>query len=471
MKKTLLAVFFGLFLSPTNAQYLISDTLLQSFTAQDLTAQGLPNIEYGVDVYKLTYNTITTDSNATIASGAVVIPTGEECLWPILSYQHGTILHRDEAPSALGGEIIIGQIASGSFGFITSMPDYLGFGSSPQTHPYVHSNSEASASVDMLRAAKEFCSSIGVFDNNQLFLAGYSQGGHATMALHKAIEENHSMDFQVTASAPAAGPYDVSGEQANLFLQATPYPAPFYLPYIILSYMDIYPPLQQYQLNEIFVSPYDTLLPPLFDGYHYGWEIDAIMPSIPIEILDTTFYNDFLSDSSHPFWQALEANNNYDWQPEAPVRMYYCGGDQSVAPTNSTVAEAQMLSNGATDVQAIEVDPNLDHNECAYGALFAAVEWAYNMVDSCTTVSVIKIQETPLKVYPNPAVSKVFIEQEAPQPINVTIFNTLGEEVLTKKTNKKKTEINLFSLKRGTYFISTQNNGQARVYEKIILLK
>lgn len=471
MKKTLLVVFLGFFLSQTSAQYLISETLLQSFSPQDLTAQGLPNITYGVDVYKLTYNTITTDSNATIASGAVVVPTGEDCLWPILSYQHGTILHRDEAPSALGGEIIIGQIASASYGFITSMPDYLGFGSSPQTHPYVHSNSEASASIDMLRAVKEFCNQKGILYNDQLFLAGYSQGGHATMALHKAIEEKHAQEFEVTASAPSAGPYDVSGEQANLFLQGTPYPAPFYLPYIILSYMEIYPSLQQYQLDEVFISPYDTLLPPLFDGYHYGWEIDAIMPSIPIEILDTAFYNDFLSDPNHPFWQALEANNNYDWKPEAPVRMYYCGGDQSVAPTNSIVAEAQMLSNGAVDVQAIEVDPNLDHGECAYGALFAAVEWAYNMVDSCTTVGVIKTQETPLKVYPNPAVNKVFIEQEIPQPINVTIFNTLGKEVLAKKIEDKKTEINLSSLKRGTYFISIQNKTQVRFYEKIILLK
>ena len=91
----------------------------------------------------------------------------------------------------------------------------------------------------MLRAVKEFCDNRGIIYNNQLFLSGYSQGGHATMALHKALQEHHSSEFQVTASAPGAGPYDISGEQANLFIQGTPYPAPFYLPYVILSYRDI----------------------------------------------------------------------------------------------------------------------------------------------------------------------------------------------------------------------------------------
>ena len=38
------------------------------------------------------------------------------------------------------------------------MPDYLGMGESPGLHPYVHGESEATATLDMIRAAREFIS-------------------------------------------------------------------------------------------------------------------------------------------------------------------------------------------------------------------------------------------------------------------------------------------------------------------------
>ena len=60
------------------------------------------------------------------------------------------------------------------------MPDYIGMGESPGLHPYVHGESEATATIDMIRAAREFITdSLNLIDNHQVFLSGYSQGGHA----------------------------------------------------------------------------------------------------------------------------------------------------------------------------------------------------------------------------------------------------------------------------------------------------
>jgi hypothetical protein len=39
---------------------------------------------------------------------------------------------------------------------LSAMPDYIGMGGSPGLHPYVHAASEATASIDMIRAAREF---------------------------------------------------------------------------------------------------------------------------------------------------------------------------------------------------------------------------------------------------------------------------------------------------------------------------
>ena len=58
----------------------------------------------------------------------------------------------------------------------------MGLGSSPGFHPYLHARSEATASVDMLRAGRNYCASNNIGLNGQVFLAGYSQGGHTEMA-------------------------------------------------------------------------------------------------------------------------------------------------------------------------------------------------------------------------------------------------------------------------------------------------
>ena len=85
-------------------------------------------------------------------------------------------------------------------------------GDNPGIHPYVHWESEATASIDLIRASREFLmDSLEIWDNNQLFLTGYSQGGHSTMAIHKYIKVNNlQSEFNVVASAPMSGPYALS---------------------------------------------------------------------------------------------------------------------------------------------------------------------------------------------------------------------------------------------------------------------
>ena len=108
---------------------------------------------------------------------------------PLLSYQHGTIFTDDKAPSNDSDSIEGIGVLAGS-GYIVSSPDYLGYAESTSIlHPYVHADSLASASIDMLRASKAFLASQNVEINNQLFLAGYSEGGYATIALQRELQK------------------------------------------------------------------------------------------------------------------------------------------------------------------------------------------------------------------------------------------------------------------------------------------
>ncbi|MFO0359299.1 MAG: lipase family protein, partial [Flavobacteriales bacterium] len=199
---------------------------------------GLLEVQSEVDFYKIKYMTPHPDGSMVEVSGALCVPSDLDCPLPMGSYQHGTISARDEAPSNPNGEALIGVLYA-AVGYIIVMPDYIGLGDSPLLHPYVHADSQASTSLDMIRAARDLQSTLGYTWDEQLFLFGYSQGGHATAALQRLIETEFGDEFTITGSAPMSGPYDISGVQAGVLTSDQVYPTPGYLPYVVLSYQEV----------------------------------------------------------------------------------------------------------------------------------------------------------------------------------------------------------------------------------------
>jgi len=132
---------------------------------------------YDVNLIKIDYNTIDPGGNPTVASGLLILPANATNALPLLSYQHGTILKKTNAPSQLQGGYEVGLIF-GSEGYAVACPDYLGMGDGSKLHPYLHAKSEATAVIDMLSAVRSVCKSKNVVLNDQLFMMGYSQGGH-----------------------------------------------------------------------------------------------------------------------------------------------------------------------------------------------------------------------------------------------------------------------------------------------------
>ena len=128
-----------------------------------------------------------------------------------------------------GGELFLGIVFAPG-GYVVCMPDYLGLGLGEGLHPYCHAKSEATATVDMLRATRQVCDEQDIHLNDQTFLFGYSQGGHATMAAARELELYHTDEFTLTASAPMSGPYDISGAQTELVVSDEPYSAPITCP-------------------------------------------------------------------------------------------------------------------------------------------------------------------------------------------------------------------------------------------------
>ncbi|MCB0793862.1 MAG: alpha/beta fold hydrolase [Flavobacteriales bacterium] len=394
------------------AQTLISDSLIATYSQQELFNLGLTDATSGLTVHCLRYATLDATGSPTVASGAIVVPAADSCYRALACYLHGTIVERDGVPSRLGDEIIVGYYLAAA-GFVGVLPDLLGLGDSPGLHPYVHAASEASCTVDMLRAAREFCDQQGVWLNGQVFLAGYSQGGHACAAAQRLIEEQHSDEFELVASAPCSGPYDISGVQAQVMLDTVPYPAPYYLPYVVLAYGEVYPGLFN-NVSEVFRAPYDMLLPPLFDGTHGAGDINAVLPDVPSEIMQDSVLQAFAADPMHPFRLALADNDLYDWAPETPTRLYYCDGDDHVFHENSLVALQSFQTNGSTAVTGVNIG-QLDHGGCAFPALLSVKNWFSSLQGDCTWNSVPEHARQPWSLRSNLVIDRT----EVVGPANV----------------------------------------------------
>lgn len=337
----------------------------------------LLNPIYDIDVYKIHYHTRDHHGKPTYASGVIVVPqvpVGTEL--PLMSYQHGTILAKSNVASqSFGGELILGLYCA-SDGYMMAMPDMLGLGDGPGFHPYMHARSEATAVIDMLRATRNFAETQNVLLDGKLFLLGYSQGGHSTMAAAREIQLFYSNEFTITACAPMAGPYDASGVQAEVITQDQAYPTPGYLPYVLYSYNMVY---EMYpDTRDVILDTWDAVIHPRMDGLTSMGALNNLCPNIPNRILEPQILDDFRNQPDHIMRQALRDNDLYDWTPQFPLTMYYCEGDDQVTYENSIVAYDAFRARGAKLVFLYNVDNNLNHSDCALPALINGKGWFDN---------------------------------------------------------------------------------------------
>lgn len=368
---------------PSNRGALLSvtpDATYSKFLLQLLVSQMAPDVEvtfrYGVETYKVSYETITPNGDKTLATGLICLPSN--CSEPlgVMSVQHGTIVLKSDAPSYSGSssEALMCVVGAG-MGYVSVISDYLGLGGSPGFHPYCHAVSEATAAIDLLRTARVLCAEKEVVPLDRLFLIGYSQGGHATMALQREIETHYAKEFNIVASAPLAGPYDLSGTMTEDFLSPEPMSGLGYFVYIVAAYQHVYKLVDSDSVDEFLLPPYNETLPPLLDGMHSTDEIDAILPERVDQLMPPEYLAAIRNDPNHPLRVALRENDTCrGWAPKAPMRLWHCSGDHDVPYQNSLVAVEEFRKMGV-EVPLTDPVPGGDHGDGALPSLIQAFQW------------------------------------------------------------------------------------------------
>src|SRR5262249_17794685 len=315
----------------------------------------------------------------TIATGMVSVPRKPGPLSTV-AYLHGTSVSFYDAvsnPHIFGafnerGESFDGAPSNSIFagaGFIYIAPDYLGLGDSTvPRHRYCHAATEASSAVDLLAASRSMLMHLHVQQNDTLFTFGFSQGGHAALALHRALQNAH---VDVTGTATVGGVFDVEQWFLASLANETTVTLPLYVSYILLAYDDIYNVYGQ--TSEVFRQPYASTVSGLFDMQHFFDDVLAGLPPNARALLTSPYYASVTANSQHQLRLRLRQNAVDQWRPQAPVRVYHSPDDEEVAYEDALVSVDRLRSRGA-DVTVWPL-PGFDHVNSWIQAMPHAATW------------------------------------------------------------------------------------------------
>jgi pimeloyl-ACP methyl ester carboxylesterase len=328
-------------------------------------------IDYGFDTYKVTYCSIDARlpgqkrAEPTIATGNLSIPRKHGKL-PTVLYLHGTAVSFYDAPSnpnifgdlAPNGESFEGPVSSAVFagaGFVYVAPDYPGFGDSAvPRHRYFHADTEASSTVDLLVAARTVLRRLKVATKDDVFTFGFSQGGHAALAVQRELEKAAS---PVAAAAAVGGVFDVERFFLSSLADETTVTLPLYVSFILLSYDDIYDVYMR--PSHVFRAQYAATVPGLFDMQHYWDDVLAGLPPTSRALLRAGYFDHVRNNPDDPLRVRLRQNAVDRWRPRAPIFVFHSRVDEEVFFADAMVSIDRLRNRGA-DVTVTTFD-QFDH--------------------------------------------------------------------------------------------------------------
>jgi pimeloyl-ACP methyl ester carboxylesterase len=352
-------------------------TLVTTLTAAQITGaatqSGLIAISGAascdVKVVAINYSTVGVVGESTNASGVMLVPTGA-CTpnGAMVAYAKGTDFQKPRTlANPTDGETFLLAAMYAAQGFNVVATDYLGFArSSYKYHPYLHADSEASSVIDSIRAARNAAAAVGstVTSGGNVLLAGYSQGGHASMAAQRAIERDNASEIKVAAGAHMAGPYNLSGAFKSGVATAG---YQFFGTYVVTAWQKIYgniydnvntafKPLYATGIETLLPSPTLTTTTLVTEGKLPGGP--TVSPAQARDALfQSAFFNDTLTNDNNAVYLAGKKNDLLGWNPKSATMLCGGAGDPTV-PTgmHRDIAKADFASRGLVNVVSVDVD-------------------------------------------------------------------------------------------------------------------
>jgi pimeloyl-ACP methyl ester carboxylesterase len=474
-------IVFLIFGTTGFSQELILFEKIRTFKKNELSSVFFIEALYDVDVYRVHYTTKDVYMEKDTASGILCIPVKENTIFPMLIYDHGTVSSRQDVPSFGSFEQNVSAVFA-SFGYHTVAPDYIGLGISKGLHPYVHPESEARSGIDLVLAVQGINDLPALQFNEQLFITGYSQGGHAAMATARMLAETG--ELEVTAAGPMSGPYSVSKEMKSFTFGDQEYNFCAYVGSVLLTVKYAYPELFTGLEIENFLKPEYAAFVRQFEREEI--DLDKLNEKMVAKlkqnggkVLPKRMFIDsvavaFLTNDDHPINQALRRLDVCDWKPEMPLKMFYCLNDDQVTYRNSVYSDSLMKANGSEMVSSVDVFSFGNHGTCFYPAAVGLRNF-FAEYQQIGTVGTIEIDNTSLAFWPNPANDVVYFDVKSNEFIHgeteMRLFDLSGQMLIDQKWLKDGKHLNkmdISNLNPGLYLINfSGQNGLNKTFKLV----
>lgn len=317
--------------------------------------------ENSVKLYRVIYNSVIPELNnkPTTASGLIAIPETGKNKMPVVSYQHGTVFSKTEAPSnpeeSMETKLMIAQF-SGQ-GYILIAADYFGKGQSPEPDSYQVKASTQQSCLDMLKASEEVLKAMNI-QQGQLFLSGWSMGGWSTLLFLQKLE---SLDIPVTAAASACTPTDIFA-LVNRWIYAPKETDAIWLPGILALQLNSYSVYYELPgLMESAIKP--EYQQATLDFYQNKISFKDFYSKTTSKVADY-LKPEFIasgSNSDNRYWQIIQDNNSYRWRSHTTLNLYYGDADEAVPEYIGTLPAGyqELIAGGHTT--AIPAGKLADH--------------------------------------------------------------------------------------------------------------
>jgi predicted esterase len=335
-----------------------------------------------VEAYKIRFKTVNQKNELIETTGLVLLPPDVKTPLPFLSYQHATRMHTREAPTALpvDPEAYANAILHASRSSIVTMADYLGLDKiNDSAQFYLNAEIQARVAYDLMQATKVFLNKINKAYLNEVFIAGYSQGAHNALGLHKYIQTKHAKEMKVLGTAAMSGIYGVNSLARQVLDQDIKLKInPVFVGLAIFGMHEAYDDFPR--LSEILKPPYSETLPALMKKGNFS-EVRKTLPDNVDEFLNVSKVLEIIYETDeHPFWKSLIKNDVDNFVPNAPVLMIH-SPDDKVIPFSVAKSSYEKLKKLGANIKFVEVkDLQADHVDAAYPAFMHAARF-FNGID------------------------------------------------------------------------------------------
>lgn len=348
-----------------NAQEILSSShhknLAKHFCLlNSLDEQGTKSFFSSIRRIQVSYDTVNQYGEPIKASGLIALDTAAAHSVTPMLYLHPTSSTKKGVPSNAAFDANYAACKTVSPKLVMIAPDYEGLGYGDGTHSYLVKKQTVRVSLDLLTAAKKYLKrEFGIEMRDEVILSGYSQGAHAAMAIHQAIDfgETHH-GFEVMFTAAMSGPYNLSTMLfENVILNPRDDRTSHFAALIMVNFQSFY--------GDIYASPEDAFRKEYLDVVEVAEEFDGkklsgMVPATPELLLTEDYFAQVRDDETHPLRLRLKENDITAWQTDKRIYLGYSKGDGLISYHDTLSLYSDMRELGS-DVVLIETSQKLDH--------------------------------------------------------------------------------------------------------------